>query len=423
MKLKLKDKHFQSIFFGIFILYLLILIKIILLKDTSLSDLPKHLVPGYEGFRSLNLTPFQTFRNFISIGKNGAFLWGISNIAGNALVFLPFGYLLSLRFSKKQAGFKIMISAFLLSLTFECLQFIFYLGSADIDDVILNTFGAFLGIVCFRILSIIVRHQTHTLYKVSLILGMTAFLGASLVGYFEFGNRLGISYKEEVQGGEKIPKSPEDFSGYFLSGNDTHLTVTNSIDPSFHETQKIQIKEDTTIYHVTYKSNPLTPYKTQTIYKLYTPSQMKSIKKNTQISIWFQKTQKQTADVIVLGDPVTSGETGDQKMSFSNDNTQLTGYIISVKPDAQRFTLNKIDSYDTQDGASVSTSTKIYLPVSYQKNVEIKIRDVYGNGSSYKDRDGTIKDLKTDSFVSMKGRLKDQTFYADYIMISVFHAL
>ena len=111
---------------------------------------------------------------------------------------------------------------------------------------------------------------------------------------------------------------------------------------------------------------------------------MKSIKKNTQISIWFQKPQKQTADVIVLEDPVTSGETRDQKMSFSNENTQLTGYITSVKPDAQRFTLNKIDSYDTQDGASVSTSTKIYLPVSYQKNVEIKIRDVYGNGSSYK---------------------------------------
>lgn len=418
-----KNHHFQFLFFGIFIFYFLILIKIILLKDTSLAELPKHFAAGYEGFRSLNLVPFQTFRDFLQISKNGNFLWGISNIAGNALVFLPFGYLLSLCFPKKRTKIPILIGAFLLSLTFECLQFIFYLGSADIDDVILNTLGAFLGIVCFRILSVIAGHQPHTLYKASLILSITAFLGASLVGYFEFGNRLGISYKKEVQGGEKIPKSPEDFSGYFLSGNDTCLTVTNSIDPSFRKTQKIELKKDTTIYHATYKSNPLTPYKTQIVYKLYTPSQMKSIKKNTKISIWFQKTKKQTANVIVLGDPVTSEETGDQKMSFSNNNTQLTGYITSVKPDAQRFTLNKIDSYDTQDGGSVSTSTKIYLPVSYQKNVEIKIRDVYGNGSSYKDRDGTIKDLKTDSFVSMKGRLKDQTFYADYIMISVFHDL
>lgn len=422
MKFKIKDHYFPYIFSIMFLIYLLLLVKIILLKDVSLADLPKHLSPDYNGFRSLNLVPFRTFQDFFTIAKKGNFLWGISNIAGNALVFLPYGYFLSLRFSKKFQNFAILLSAFLLSLAFECLQFFLYLGSADIDDIILNVFGAFLGILCFRILSVIAGHQKTVIYKASLILGFAAFLGAASIGYFEFGNRLGIEYKEEVIGGEKVPKDPEDFSGYFMSGTDHKFTAANSLDPSFGKKITISLKENTTIYYLKYTSKKWTPYKTQAVYQLYTPSQLKSVKKNSRVSVWYDKTARQkTANVIVLSDPIASETSEDQKMSFPNSKTELTGYITSTRHDSQTFTLNKIDSFETKDGGSVSTSTKIYLPISYKKNVPITVRDVYGSGSSYEDRKGTVDDLTSDSFVSVKGRMKDHVFYADFILVSIFH--
>ena len=138
-----------------FLFYLIILIKIILLRDTSLTSLQEHFSNGYQGFRSLNLIPFQTFRNFVSMMSAENFLWAVSNIAGNALIFLPYGYLISLLGKGNQQTWKILFSAGILSFLFETLQYFLYLGSAAIDDLILNILGAFLGILCYRLISAI----------------------------------------------------------------------------------------------------------------------------------------------------------------------------------------------------------------------------------------------------------------------------
>ena len=70
------------------------------------------------------------------------------NVAGNILLFMPLGYLLS-SFMVKSTGLKVVVYAFLLSLSIECLQYIetlFGFGrTVDVDDVILNVFGAWLG--------------------------------------------------------------------------------------------------------------------------------------------------------------------------------------------------------------------------------------------------------------------------------------
>ena len=49
------------------------------------------------------------------------------------------------------SGFLICISGFLLSLTVEVIQLITKVGCFDVDDMILNTLGAALGYVLFRI--------------------------------------------------------------------------------------------------------------------------------------------------------------------------------------------------------------------------------------------------------------------------------
>lgn len=421
MKSKLTNQKFQRIFLLLFIFYLLVLVKIILLKDASIASLPERLNQDYEGFRSLNLIPFQTFWTFFQMIPGGNFLWSFSNIAGNMFVFLPYGYLLSLLKIKKHPVFKILISSICLSLFFEISQFVFYLGSTDVDDIILNTLGTALGILCFHIISSFCQNNQRNIYRISLILGIVAFTGALAIGYFEFGTRLGIAkYSETTIGGENIPKHEPDFYGYFSSGNISNVTVSNSLDQTFAEQTKVKITPNTDIYYLTFKTNKWNPHKTYKTYKLYSRSQLKSLKKNSLVSIWYSKKEKEkTADVIVISQPIDTDH-GDITIEEKNTGATQTLDGCIQKLSENKFTVNKVDHYKTEDG-QVSTSTKVYLPVHYTEDVQIRVRDIYGNGTKYEDHHGSIKDLKKDRFVSMQGIYKNKIFYAKNILVEIFH--
>ncbi|MEJ5928559.1 VanZ family protein [Corynebacterium sp. H128] len=93
------------------------------LKDT-------HLV------REVQLIPFNDFA--------GSATWfgPLFNVAGNAVLFVPFGILtyLLLRSVRKS-----VLLGFVFSLAIELVQFAFALGITDTDDLILNTLGALFG--------------------------------------------------------------------------------------------------------------------------------------------------------------------------------------------------------------------------------------------------------------------------------------
>lgn len=426
MKHQISQKRFHQIFTIIFFFYLIILLKIILLKNTSLSELPSHLSGDQTGFHSLNLIPFQTFRDFSEmLSDGGNFLWSISNIAGNCLVFLPFGYLLSLLSSKKHASIIILFSGALLSLCFEISQYTLYLGSADIDDFLLNISGILLGILCFRFISFLCRKNLQRIYSISLLLGLFAFSGAAFIGWYEFGSRIGIAdYQEEIIGGEKVPTSAPDFQGYFSSCSDTQLLATNSIDSDYADFTKIQLEKDTFIYYQNYEYSKLNPYKIRNVYKLYNISQLKTIKEHSPISIWYKENnKKQTAKVIVFTDAVKSANSGkpSQKTSFSSTDDTLNGTIEKINISKKELNINKVDSFESNDGSLVSTTTSIYVPVRYTENVSITVRDVYENGESYKDHKGSPDDLKKEQFVHINGVYRDNVFYADKILVSIFH--
>jgi glycopeptide antibiotics resistance protein len=89
--------------------------------------------------RVLNLIPFVGMYRFIFYSVD--ITVPIRNILFNILLFVPFGFFLSWN---KSRG--IIVSGLLFSLLIEALQYAFPIGrSADIDDVILNTLGTFLG--------------------------------------------------------------------------------------------------------------------------------------------------------------------------------------------------------------------------------------------------------------------------------------
>ncbi|MFW2488604.1 VanZ family protein [Clostridium chromiireducens] len=74
-------------------------------------------------------------------------LWVFS--LGNLLAFVPFGILIPMIFSTKYYKF---IFIFLISiLSLEILQMITYLGSFDIEDIIVNSIGATIGFFSYKI--------------------------------------------------------------------------------------------------------------------------------------------------------------------------------------------------------------------------------------------------------------------------------
>lgn len=76
-------------------------------------------------------------------------LWDfIYPVVGNIIWFLPFGMMLSFLFANRFTRKKAMRMAFFLSLSIEAGQWFFGTGISDIDDVILNVAGAWLGFIC-----------------------------------------------------------------------------------------------------------------------------------------------------------------------------------------------------------------------------------------------------------------------------------
>lgn len=104
-----------------------------------------------EGEYHYNLVPFQEIRRFwIYREQVGTFAW-MSNLAGNVVGFLPYGYILPIIFRNLRNVWSIVFSGFLFSLMVETIQLITKVGCFDVDDLMLNTLGALLGYLAFAI--------------------------------------------------------------------------------------------------------------------------------------------------------------------------------------------------------------------------------------------------------------------------------
>ena len=104
-----------------------------------------------------NLVPFVEIRRFWIYRKQlGAFAL-FTNIFGNVLGFVPYGFILPVICRHMRSGALIIVSGFSLSLTVEVIQLITKVGCFDVDDMILNTLGAALGYVAYVVCDYIRR--------------------------------------------------------------------------------------------------------------------------------------------------------------------------------------------------------------------------------------------------------------------------
>ncbi|NCC87514.1 MAG: VanZ family protein [Clostridia bacterium] len=133
------------------VLLTVIYIYILMVFAVSIFPLPNFPLPYQAGH---NFIPFYTI---IKTATTTPVSIALKQLAGNIIMFIPFGFLISF-FTNKKKFVKCIASATLFSVFIEFLQFILgvtFVGSqyrvVDIDDVILNLLGAIIGFCIFKI--------------------------------------------------------------------------------------------------------------------------------------------------------------------------------------------------------------------------------------------------------------------------------
>jgi glycopeptide antibiotics resistance protein len=95
----------------------------------------------------VNLTPFATIYGFLT---HLNYMVALRNIVGNILLFMPLGFSIPLRF-KVNKFWKVTLLGLFISFLIEGIQFFTSIRSFDVDDLILNTLGAIIGYILYRL--------------------------------------------------------------------------------------------------------------------------------------------------------------------------------------------------------------------------------------------------------------------------------
>ena len=132
----MNDKRIKTICLIVFAVYMLIVLRLTIFRSGALFE-----------ERQLNLA---VFSDLIDVYRNVGirrFLW---LFFGNIGWFVPFGFLLPMLL-KKESFLKIVVMGFMFSFAIESLQFIFRVGVAELDDLILNTLGTAIGYLIYKL--------------------------------------------------------------------------------------------------------------------------------------------------------------------------------------------------------------------------------------------------------------------------------
>lgn len=100
--------------------------------------------PGF----NLNLIPFASIRMQL---QHWGEAWAIKNLVGNALAFVPFGFLLPQAYGRLRRLWKVLLISLGSICAIEAFQYVTLLGACDIDDLMLNLLGCLVGYLAFRL--------------------------------------------------------------------------------------------------------------------------------------------------------------------------------------------------------------------------------------------------------------------------------
>lgn len=154
-------QKFRRITAGCLAVYLVLLIRMIVFKNPWEETMLVTDGWSWEAVRShmetANFVPFHTINLYITYWEKLGRI-AFVNLVYNVIAFIPFGLAVPIvRGADRVSFWFTMITGFLLSAGIELTQLITLLGECDVDDVILNTAGVFLGWLIYAVCYVISR--------------------------------------------------------------------------------------------------------------------------------------------------------------------------------------------------------------------------------------------------------------------------
>ncbi|TCM96538.1 glycopeptide antibiotics resistance protein [Paenibacillus sp. BK033] len=177
-------ERIESVFlYGVFICYSLLLLKIFFLSRVSIPEIfDSHRTI----VRSINFIPFYSISEFLAGHSANARTFAFGNVAGNIFLFIPLGVYISL-FKNDKRVTSLLLFLFIASLMVEIIQGALGIGIADIDDVILNSLGGWIGIIAYKAMLFIVRNEKRARSAITVL---SVVIGLPVIYYFLFMIRM-----------------------------------------------------------------------------------------------------------------------------------------------------------------------------------------------------------------------------------------
>ena len=164
-------KNIQSLFsiilYVFFAVYIALLLYLLFFARIGLRGMELY---------EINFIPFFTISEQLSQLQ---VTMTVANLLINIFLLVPLGLYLPVLWGKKKIIIYFCLIV-IISLFVEVVQFIFDLGAADIDDIILNSFGGFLGLMSYKILFTLFKQE----YKVRIFTAIISAITGILVIIF-----------------------------------------------------------------------------------------------------------------------------------------------------------------------------------------------------------------------------------------------
>ncbi len=158
---------YKELFLFAFIIYSLSLFYVVTFEDNNYGT--NNFIPFIE------ITRYELFSSYF-----------IHNIIGNIIMFIPFGYFVSVILKTKKP-FAVIIISIITSLTIEITQYL--IGRTfDIDDIILNLGGCIIGYLIFLVVHLL--EQKFTIFQKNFVKNILVILFIILLGLLYFKTSL-----------------------------------------------------------------------------------------------------------------------------------------------------------------------------------------------------------------------------------------
>ena len=160
----MNTKVYKLFCFICLIVYLVLLTRFIVFKypDSMISEIINtwSLDLLVRNIQAANFIPFTTI---------GASLFNpqlpveLPTLIYNIAAFIPLGFLLPCISEKARRWYATLILGLLIALLFELVQLVTALGTADIDDLLLNVTGVMIGYGFFKLISLFFQPRRHVI--------------------------------------------------------------------------------------------------------------------------------------------------------------------------------------------------------------------------------------------------------------------